>query len=91
MKKRKLQLRLNEVRTRRSAVELTINRDWIQAQLLAGVARSAALRQTLIFKGGTALQKVFFGEGYRFSEDLDFTAIKNAPKRDVLKCVFRPS
>ena len=36
------------------------------------------LQQSLVFKGGTALKKLFFGD-YRFSEDLDYSVIK-APK-----------
>lgn len=33
---------------------------------------------TLVFKGGTALKKCYFGD-YRFSEDLDFTAVGPVP------------
>jgi predicted nucleotidyltransferase component of viral defense system len=36
------------------------------------------LRDTLVFKGGTALKKCYFGD-YRFSEDLDFTGVGSAP------------
>jgi predicted nucleotidyltransferase component of viral defense system len=45
---------------------------------LAGLASHPDLGDTLLFKGGTALKKVFFGD-YRFSEDLDFSA-RSAPK-----------
>jgi predicted nucleotidyltransferase component of viral defense system len=38
-----------------------------------GVLASLPCAEELVFKGGTALRKVYF-EAYRFSEDLDFTA-----------------
>lgn len=36
------------------------------------------LRDTLVFKGGTALRKYYFGD-YRFSEDLDFSGQEGVP------------
>ena len=36
--------------------------------LLAGIAANPDLSGTLIFKGGTALKKLYFGD-YRFSAD----------------------
>jgi predicted nucleotidyltransferase component of viral defense system len=38
--------------------------------------------ESLVFKGGTALSKLYFPELWRFSEDLDFTATK--PLSDVI-------
>jgi predicted nucleotidyltransferase component of viral defense system len=40
--------------------------------------QTETLRETLVFKGGTALKKCWFGN-YRFSEDLDFSGIANVP------------
>lgn len=43
--------------------------------LVLGTGRTGqvdSLRETLVFKGGTALRKCDFGD-YRFSEDLDFS------------------
>lgn len=34
---------------------------------------------TLVFKGGTALSKLYFPDIWRFSEDLDFTALEQVP------------
>lgn len=79
-----LRSRLDEVRRARGVTELTVNRDWVQAQVLGGIARHSVLATTLVFKGGTALQKMFFGQAFRFSEDLDFTATTSAPKREDL-------
>lgn len=47
------------------------------------------LLERLAFKGGTCLRKVFFGKQYRFSEDLDFTALDNADSESLLREVRR--
>ena len=41
------------------------------------------LREVLAFKGGTALRRCWF-EGYRFSEDLDFTLTRPITLEDIL-------
>jgi uncharacterized protein len=46
------------------------------------------LSHKLAFKGGTALKKCFFGE-YRFSEDLDFSALEGAPQAELLEEALR--
>jgi predicted nucleotidyltransferase component of viral defense system len=51
--------------------EAVIERDYCLAWFLIGLA-DHPLRETLAFKGGTALRRCYFGD-YRFSEDLDFT------------------
>ena len=40
--------------------------------MVAGGLDATPLKDLLIFKGGTALKRCYFGD-YRFSEDLDFT------------------
>lgn len=59
-----------------------IEKDYILSWVLAGIAANEKLQNKLIFKGGTALKKCYFGN-YRFSEDLDFTA-----KEDIIKGAF---
>ena len=51
--------------------EAVLERDYCLAWFLAGLSRSD-LKSVLVFKGGTALKRCYFGD-YRFSEDLDFT------------------
>lgn len=51
--------------------EAVLERDYCLAWFLVGLSRSP-LRDALVFKGGTALKRCYFGD-YRFSEDLDFT------------------
>jgi len=53
-----------------------MEKDYILSWILQGVAYHELLRTALVFKGGTILKKFYF-EGYRFSEDLDFT-MKNS-------------
>jgi predicted nucleotidyltransferase component of viral defense system len=47
--------------------------DYALGWALRGIAGHASLSRRLVFKGGTCLRKCYF-PGYRFSEDLDFTA-----------------
>ncbi len=51
--------------------EAVLERDYCLAWFLIGLSRSS-IREHLVFKGGTALKRCYFGD-YRFSEDLDFT------------------
>jgi len=51
----------------------SLEKDYILTKLLYEVSRSE-LKDKLVFKGGTALNKLYFNN-YRLSEDLDFTAV----------------
>lgn len=51
-----------------------IEKDYILSWILFGVAKHEQLLKAIVFKGGTALKKIYF-EDYRFSEDLDFTLL----------------
>lgn len=53
-----------------------IEKDYILSWILQGIAMHEELSKVLAFKGGTVLKKIFF-EDYRFSEDLDFTLVRN--------------
>jgi uncharacterized protein len=56
--------------------ETTIERDYCLAWLLCEITEHSVLSDALAFKGGTALRRIHFGE-YRFSEDLDFTLLRD--------------
>jgi predicted nucleotidyltransferase component of viral defense system len=73
-----LRNRLQEARKRLGIPWEILERDYVLSWLLAGISQVEALHDTLIFKGGTALKKCFFGD-YRFSEDLDFSAMGDVP------------
>ncbi len=51
-----------------------IEKDYALSWLLYGIYTSK-LKDVLVFKGGTALSKVYFPKTWRLSEDLDFTVI----------------
>ena len=67
--------------------QIVVERDYAQSYVLLGIAATTALKDTLVFKGGTALKKVHFGS-YRFSEDLDFSAI-DGPQGKALEQAVR--
>ena len=55
-----------------------VEKDYVLGWLLAGIGADPVLSRTFVFKGGTCLKKCHF-ETYRFSEDLDFTLVEDAP------------
>jgi len=60
-------------RRKKLSVGLT-DKEYVIEWLLKGIYESK-IKDNLIFKGGTAIQKVYFPEIWRFSHDLDFTAL----------------
>jgi len=70
--------------------EKTIEKDYILTWLLHALAKSS-LNPLLAFKGGTAIKKIYVPD-YRFSEDLDFTVLKqgidNNDLRDLIEGLF---
>ena len=62
--------------------EAVLERDYCLAWFLVGLSRSS-LREHLVFKGGTALKRCYFGD-YRFSEDLDFTLATDLSFKSIL-------
>jgi len=80
---RPLHGRLQEAQRRLNLPWEVLERDYLLSWLLAGIGRVEPLRDTLVFKGGTALKKCYFGD-YRFSEDLDFSALEGVPTEDKM-------
>jgi predicted nucleotidyltransferase component of viral defense system len=79
---------LNELRGEWSLDIGVIEKDYVLGWLLAGIAQHPDLTVTWIFKGGTCLRKCYY-ETFRFSEDLDFTAIEDGPEEpDDLQGIF---
>lgn len=58
-----------------------VEKDYILGWLLAALASYDEMRGLWIFKGGTCIKKCYF-ETYRFSEDLDFSLLPQAPYTD---------
>lgn len=71
---------LRQLRVRLDAVAglgyplATIEKDYAISYVLAGVAVTPGM-ESVVLKGGTLLRKIYFGK-YRFSEDLDFSALE---------------
>jgi len=77
-----LKLRLSSISKQLNTPLYIIEKDYLLSHLLANIAKQQTLAETLVFKGGTALKKMYFGK-YRFSEDLDFSTM-NAPRDEAL-------
>ncbi|HEV56532.1 MAG TPA: nucleotidyl transferase AbiEii/AbiGii toxin family protein [Phycisphaerales bacterium] len=73
-----LHTRLAEARKRLGTPWEVLERDYLLSWILAGIDQMDSLRDALIFKGGSALKKCWFGD-YRFSEDLDFSGTGDVP------------
>ena len=80
---RDLRLRLQEAWRQPGLQSYVVERDYLLSWVLAGISAVPELRDTLVFKGGTALKKCYFGD-YRFSEDLDFSGSESVPTGDDL-------
>ena len=80
---RDLRLRLQEAWRQPGLQSYVVERDYLLSWVLAGISAVPELRETLVFKGGTALKKCYFGD-YRFSEDLDFSGLEDVPAGDDL-------
>ncbi len=60
-----------------------IEKDYILSWILQGIAQHEQLSNSIVFKGGTVMKKIYF-EDYRFSEDLDFTLLDNEISNDQI-------
>ncbi|GHV67381.1 hypothetical protein FACS1894199_12760 [Bacteroidia bacterium] len=65
---------INRLATEQKVRTTTIDKDWVLGHFIDAIYTVPECRENLIFKGGTCLKKCRFPD-YRFSEDLDFTAI----------------
>jgi len=68
----------------REVPEIIIEKAYILDWVLWGIAQSPQFRNSMVFKGGTALHKIYF-PNWRFSEDLDFTTIRRTKERELRK------
>lgn len=64
-----------------------IEKDYVISWVLRGISHHNLLKESLIFKGGTALRKIYINN-FRLSEDLDFTYNERNFIADELKCSF---
>jgi predicted nucleotidyltransferase component of viral defense system len=69
-----LRKEIEQIAEKNGVAKTTIDKDWVLGHFLDAIFSIPECRERLIFKGGTCLRKCYF-QNFRFSEDLDFTAI----------------
>lgn len=78
-----LQDRLQAESARAGVDPEVVERDYVMSWILAGIASVRSLKETLVLNGGSALRKSYF-RGYRFTEEMDFTAVGAVPAGPAL-------
>ena len=63
---------IQKIANRLGIRDTQIEKDYVIGWILKGISNNQFLKNKLLFKGGTALRKIYFPD-YRLSEDLDFT------------------
>jgi predicted nucleotidyltransferase component of viral defense system len=69
-----LKKEIEKIAEQKGVAKTTVDKDWVLGHFVDAIFSVSECRDKLVFKGGTCLKKCYF-EDYRFSEDLDFTAI----------------
>jgi len=59
-----------------------LEKDYVLTEVLKALSQVPILNEDFVFKGGTALRKVYFSN-WRYSEDLDFTVKHDMGKEDL--------
>ncbi len=59
-----------------------LEKDYVLTEVLKALSQVASLKSLLVFKGGTALRKVYFAD-WRYSEDLDFTVKQEMNEKEL--------
>ena len=61
-----------------------VEQDLIIERILIELYQDIYIQERLVFRGGTALNKLFCEKAYRYSEDLDFTQLNAEPMGPVM-------
>ena len=64
--------------------DFQVEQDLILSRILVEIYNDEFLRDRLLFRGGTALTKLFFEKPYRYSEDLDFVQTVAGPIKPIV-------
>jgi len=83
---------LDELKRRAAEAQVTLETteiDYVLAWAIWGFFQNELLKDNLVFKGGTALRKIYFPNytEYRYSEDLDFTAKTELSEDDLREAI----
>lgn len=66
------------------AMDAQVEQDLVLSRSLIELYSHPVIQRTLAFRGGTALQKLFFKKQLRYSEDLDFVQIESGGIGEIL-------
>ncbi len=69
------------------ADEQMVEQDLIISRVLISLYQNQYIKDTLAFRGGTALNKLFLSPAARYSEDLDFVQLSSAPIGEMLAVI----
>jgi len=61
-----------------------IEQDLVISRAISEIYNNPLLSEHLVFRGGTALNKLFFKQGLRYSEDIDLVQFKTGPIGDLM-------
>lgn len=64
-----------------------VEHDLILTRALVSLYQQPNIRNNLAFRGGTALNKIFINPPARYSEDLDFVLMKDAPVGSIISTI----
>lgn len=64
-----------------------VEQDLIISRALIDLYRQPKIYETLVFRGGTALNKIYFKPPARYSEDIDLVQIKPAPIGETIDAI----
>lgn len=79
---------IHKIANRLGIRDTQIEKDYVIGWILKGISDNEFLKNKLLFKGGTALRKIYFPD-YRLSEDLDFTYHGDDYKVEEIKNNFK--
>lgn len=77
---------IKEVSAQRGVSEVIIEKDYVLDWLVWGLSQIQNMKFNLIYKGATSLHKMYFSD-WRFSEDLDFTTLKNLTEEEIKETI----
>lgn len=64
-----------------------VEQDMIITRALLQMYNNPVINKSLVFRGGTALNKVYFDSPARYSEDIDLVQIKPEPIGDIINAI----
>lgn len=64
-----------------------VEHDLVLSRAICELYKNPIIREQLLFRGGTALHKLYFQQGGRFSEDLDFVQLNPGPIGELIDAI----